>query len=150
MKDRRRLSGSAGAQMAPRLRGFALVPLVRALTPKRSKSAASLTRYRSQSSRAQMPPCLLGRIAVPTVAGKNVRVGPRTKGCRRQGASWTPSVWQVVLQSTTCQLSCRQSRCPFSYVLSVHIWVLGHRRLADARVNGRRDVRHVCDKIHDG
>lgn len=79
-----RLRQRADAALAPGVRGSSTTM---PLTPKRSKSGASLTRCRSQSSRRRCA-ALLGRTAVPTVAGEILlRVGPRT--------NWTPSAWGV-------------------------------------------------------
>lgn len=71
-----RLRQRADAALASGVRGSSTTM---PLTPKRSKSGASLTRCRSQSPRRRCA-ALLGRTAVPTVAGGILlRVGPRTK-----------------------------------------------------------------------
>lgn len=73
-------------------RGFAGLTTKCRSPLKRSKSAATLTRCRSQSSRRSYA-ALLGRTAVPTVAGNTrPRRGPRTTfGWRSHGAQIAPS-----------------------------------------------------------
>ena len=85
-------SSSAGAQMPPRLRGFAVSCSPWPLTPKRSKSDASLTRYRSQSSRRRCRRASWADSGADGCGGYSFASGRKRILCLWHGASLTPTV----------------------------------------------------------
>ena len=85
-------SSSAGAQMPPLLRGFAVSYCPWPLTPKRSKSDASLTRYRSQSSRRRCRRASWADSGADGCGEYSFASGRKRILCLWHGASLTPTV----------------------------------------------------------
>lgn len=110
---------SLGAQVAPRLGVRGRFPMV-AAHPKRSKSAATLTRFRSHSLAAPVAPRLAGGKRCRRLRGYVVRVGigaggtgrrwrPSMALCRAGGGALPPHFVSCASSTAYCWVSCLPS-----------------------------------------